>query len=51
MAEEPTGGDPPATERSTAPQSPYDLRQVGIGFAVLIGGLVVAVGIPLAATV
>jgi len=40
----------PATGRSTAPQSPYTLREVGIGFAVLAAGLVVAFGLPLAFT-
>lgn len=37
----------PLTERTTAPQSPYTMRQVGIGFVVLLVGLLVAFGIPL----
>lgn len=37
----------PAAERTTAPQSPYTMRQVGIGFAVLLVGLLVAFGFPL----
>lgn len=38
----------PIAERTTAPQSPYSMREVGIGFAVLLIGLLVAFGIPLA---
>ncbi|WP_168192949.1 MULTISPECIES: hypothetical protein [Halostella] len=34
--------------RETAPQSPYSMQQVGIGFAVLAVGLAVAFAIPLA---
>jgi hypothetical protein len=34
--------------RETAPQSPYTMRQVGIGLAVLVVGAVVAYGVPLA---
>lgn len=37
----------PAAERTTAPQSPYSMRQVGIGIAVLAVGLVVAFLLPL----
>jgi hypothetical protein len=37
----------PAAERTTAPQSPYTMRQVGIGFAILLVGLLVAFGLPL----
>lgn len=37
----------PATERTTAPQSPYTMRQAGIGFAVLVVGLLVVFGVPL----
>jgi hypothetical protein len=33
--------------RETAPQSPYSMRQVGIGFAVLAVGLAVTFAIPL----
>ena len=33
--------------RTTAPQSPYTDRQVGIGFAVLAVGLLVAFAVPL----
>ncbi|MFB6353379.1 MAG: hypothetical protein ABEJ92_04775 [Halobacteriales archaeon] len=35
-------------ERETAPQSPYSMRQVGIGLVVLVAGAVVAFGLPLA---
>lgn len=38
----------PLAERTTAPQSPYSMRQVGIGAAVLLVGLVITLGIPLA---
>lgn len=37
----------PAAERTTAPQSPYTMRQAGIGFAVLLVGLLVIFGVPL----
>jgi hypothetical protein len=37
----------PLADRTTAPQSPYSMKQVGIGFAVLLIGLLVAFGIPL----
>lgn len=37
----------PLAERTTAPQSPYSMRQVGIGFAVLLVGLLVTFGVPL----
>jgi hypothetical protein len=40
----------PATARSTAPQSDFSTSQVGIGFAILVVGLIVAFGIPLAVT-
>lgn len=33
--------------RETAPQSPYGMRAVGIGFAVLVVGLLVAFAVPL----
>lgn len=36
-----------ATPRTTAPQSSYTSRDVGIGLAVLAIGLVVTVGVPL----
>lgn len=34
--------------RSTAPQSPYRMRQVGIGFVIFAIGVAITVGIPLA---
>ncbi|MFB6189852.1 MAG: hypothetical protein ABEI57_08200 [Halapricum sp.] len=34
--------------RSTAPQSDFTMRQVAIGFVVLVVGLVVTFGLPLA---
>jgi hypothetical protein len=37
----------PAAERTTAPQSPYTMRQAGIGFVILLVGLLVVFGIPL----
>ena len=36
--------------RETAPMSEYSQRDVGIGFAVLIAGALVAFGVPLAVT-
>ena len=35
-------------DRSTAPQSPYTGREIGIGIAVLLAGLLIAFGLPLA---
>lgn len=37
----------PLSERTTAPQSPYTMGQVGVGFVVLLVGLLVVFGIPL----
>jgi len=37
--------DPP--ERSTAPQSDYSMRDVGIGFVVMFVGVAVTFGVPL----
>ena len=37
----------PLWERSTAPQSSYSMRQVGIGFLVLLVGAAITFGIPL----
>lgn len=34
--------------RRTAPQSPYTIRQVGIGIAVAIALVILAFGVPLA---
>lgn len=48
------GGDPTPGQskdiwsRSTAPQSAYDGREIGYGIAVLLVGLLVAFGLPLA---
>ena len=36
-----------ATERTTAPQGPYSTRDVGVGFAVLLVGVVLVFGVPL----
>lgn len=33
--------------RSTAPQSPYGMRQVGIGVVIFVIGIAITVGIPL----
>lgn len=44
------GAETPATGRSTAPQSPFEMREVGIGLAVLLVGIVVAFAVPLFAT-
>ena len=33
--------------RDTAPQTPYTMRQVGIGIAIAVGLAVVAFGVPL----
>lgn len=37
--------DPP--ERSTAPQSEYELNQVATGFAVLLVGILITIALPL----
>ncbi len=44
--EKETGTKTPLAERTTAPQSPYSMRQAGIGFVVLLVGLLVTFGIP-----
>ncbi|MFB6172507.1 MAG: hypothetical protein ABEJ23_08220 [Haloarculaceae archaeon] len=36
-----------ATERQTAPQSPYTGRDVGVGFVVALVGIAITFGIPL----
>lgn len=36
----------PATERTTAPQSPYTMRRVGIGFVVLVVGVLLVFVLP-----
>jgi hypothetical protein len=41
------GGTEPVGQRSTAPQSDFTIRKVGIGVAVLAVGLLVAFAIPL----
>jgi hypothetical protein len=41
------GGTEPVSQRSTAPQSDFTTRQVGIGIAVLAAGLIVAFALPL----
>lgn len=43
------GHDVEGLERVTSPMQPYSMREVGIGFAVLLVGLVVAFAIPLLA--
>lgn len=40
--------DAPATARTTAPQSDYTMRDVGVGVLVAVVGLVIAFGIPIA---
>lgn len=48
---DPADPTPPARGpplRSTAPQSPYTAGQVAVGFAILLVGLVVVFGLPLA---
>lgn len=42
--------DIPATERTTAPQSPYEMRQVLIGFLVFVVGLAITFGVSVALT-
>ncbi|ADJ15363.1 DUF7550 family protein [Halalkalicoccus jeotgali] len=37
----------PLAKRTTAPQSPYSMRQAGIGAAVLLVGLLVTFAVPL----
>lgn len=53
MTEETDGddraADEPTTERSTAPQSPYTAKQIGIGALIAAVGIAVTFGIPLAA--
>lgn len=47
---DPRAPTPPSREppyRSTAPQSDYTVGQVGLGFAVLVVGLLLTVGLPL----
>jgi hypothetical protein len=39
-----------ATERTTAPQSPYSMRDVGVGAAIALAGLVVVFAIPVLGT-
>ncbi len=43
-------GDPEGIVRTTAPQQDFDTRQVGIGLAVLVVGLVLTFGIALGLT-
>ncbi len=48
---DPESPSPPDTEpplRSTAPQSDYTMGQVGIGFVIMLVGLAVVFGLPLA---
>jgi hypothetical protein len=50
-AYDPSDRDLPSREpplRSTAPQSDYTFRDVAVGFAVLLVGVVVTFGLPLA---
>ncbi|MFB6207584.1 MAG: hypothetical protein ABEJ05_13770 [Haloglomus sp.] len=42
------GHDDEPEGRTTAPQSDYTAREVGIGFAVALAGIFVVFGIPLA---
>jgi hypothetical protein len=44
------GHDDDPDGRTTAPQSDYTGRQVGIGFAVALVGLALVFGVPLALT-
>lgn len=46
--EEPEPAENDLWARETAPQSPYSMRQVGIGLVVLAIGAAVAFGVPLA---
>lgn len=39
-----------ATERTTAPQSPYTMRDVGVGTAIALGGMVLVFGVPILGT-
>ncbi|MFC4358703.1 hypothetical protein ACFO0N_12200 [Halobium salinum] len=39
--------DNPATGRTTSPMQAYSTKEVGIGFAVLLVGLLVVFGVPL----
>lgn len=45
--EEPTPPEREPPLRSTAPQSDFELAQVGAGFVVLLVGLVITFGLPL----
>ncbi len=40
-----------ATERTTAPQGPYTMRDVAVGAAIALAGLVVTFAIPILGTV
>lgn len=44
-ADEPTGSD--VWTRDTAPQTPYSMRQVGIGLVIFVIAAAVAFGVPL----
>lgn len=52
MADEHVDSTPEAGiwARTTAPQSEFTTRDVGVGFAVLLAGLVVVFGLPLLLT-
>lgn len=45
MTEEHVEPSLPAGERETAPQSPYELRDVGVGVVVLVIGLLLTFGL------
>jgi len=44
----PTDDTDPVWDRSTAPQSPYGGREIGIGIVVLLAGLLIVFGLPAA---
>lgn len=39
--------DPHGSDRETAPQSPYTSRQVGIGLAIALAGIVLVFVVPI----
>lgn len=42
------GDEPDGDERVTSPMQEFTARQVGIGFAVLLVGVAIAFGVPIA---
>lgn len=45
-----TDGTETSSERTTAPQGPYTMREVWIGLVITLVGVIIAFGIPFAIT-